>query len=135
MDSLNLSYAEGSVVLDQLVASQQTFGGSVEGNGAALAALAPALNAANLSVDEGIGLPNLFGAAGSEAAAPQDLPVVAPHQGVAVIGAVLQLHRPVQAAEGIQRHALDEDVVSDAPRLVHVNRSTRECGGAAVAPL
>lgn len=68
MDSLNLSYEEGSAVLDQLVASQQKFGGSVDGNAAALAALAPALNAANLSVDDGIGLLNLFAASGIDAA-------------------------------------------------------------------
>src|SRR3990172_6312207 len=68
MDSLNLSYEQGSAVLDQLVASQQKFGGSVDGNAAALAALAPALNAANLSVDDGIGLLNLFPASGGEPA-------------------------------------------------------------------
>lgn len=68
MDSLNLSYEQGSAVLDQLLASQQKFGGSVEGNAAALAALAPALNAANLSVDDGIGLLNLFAASGIDAA-------------------------------------------------------------------
>ena len=68
MDSLNLSYEQGSGVLDQLVVSQQKFGGSVEGNAAALAALAPALNAANLSVDDGIGLLNLFAASGIDAA-------------------------------------------------------------------
>jgi len=68
MDSLNLSYEQGSAVLDQLVVSQQKFGGSVEGNAAALAALAPALNAANLSVDDGIGLLNLFAASGIDAA-------------------------------------------------------------------
>lgn len=68
MDSLNLSYEQGSAVLDQLVVSQQKFGGSVEGNAAALAALAPALNAANLSVDDGIGLLNLFAASGLDAA-------------------------------------------------------------------
>ncbi|HSW41750.1 MAG TPA: phage tail tape measure protein, partial [Patescibacteria group bacterium] len=69
MDSLNLSYEQGSVVLDQLVASQQRFGGTVSGSAAALAALAPALNAANLSVDDGIGLLNLFAASGLDAAA------------------------------------------------------------------
>ncbi len=68
MDSLNLSYEQGSGVLDQLVVSQQKFGGSVDGNAAALAALAPALNAANLSVDDGIGLLNLFAASGIDAA-------------------------------------------------------------------
>ncbi|MEK6720532.1 MAG: phage tail tape measure protein [Chloroflexota bacterium] len=68
MDSLNLNYEQGSAVLDQLVASQQKFGGSVDGNAAALAALAPALNAANLSVDDGIGLLNLFAASGIDAA-------------------------------------------------------------------
>lgn len=68
MDSLNLSYEQGSSVLDQLVASQQKFGGSVDGNAAALAALAPALNAANLSVDDGIGLLNLFAVSGIDAA-------------------------------------------------------------------
>jgi len=68
MDLLNLSYEQGSAVLDQLVASQQKFGGSVDGNAAALAALAPALNAANLSVDDGIGLLNLFAASGIDAA-------------------------------------------------------------------
>ena len=68
MDSLSLSFEEGSVVLDQLVASQQKFGGSVDANAAALAALAPALNAANISVDDGIGLLNLFAASGLNAA-------------------------------------------------------------------
>lgn len=74
LDSLNLSYAEGSGLLDQLVASHQKYGGSVEANQAALSALAPALNAANLSVDDGVGLLNLFAASGIDAAAaPQAL--------------------------------------------------------------
>ncbi|HSW42804.1 MAG TPA: hypothetical protein VLM76_09875, partial [Patescibacteria group bacterium] len=58
-----------SAVLDQLVASQHKFGGSVTANAAALTGLAPALNAANLSVDDGIGLLNLFAASGLDAAA------------------------------------------------------------------
>jgi hypothetical protein len=74
LDSLGLSYEEGSGLLDQLVRSHQLYGGSVEENQAALARLAPALNAANLSVDDGVGLLNLFAASGIDAAAaPQAL--------------------------------------------------------------
>lgn len=74
MDSLNLDYEHGSAVLDQLIASQQKFGGPVGENAEALSKLAPALNAANISVDDGIGLLNLFAASGIDAAsAPQAL--------------------------------------------------------------
>lgn len=66
-DGFSLTAAQQKGILDQLVASQQKYGGSVTDNQGALVKLAPALNAANLSYDDGIGLLNLFEASGIDA--------------------------------------------------------------------
>ncbi len=68
-DTFNLTSAEQADVLDKLVVSHQRYGGSVESNQQALIDLAPALRAANLSYDDGIGLLNLFEKSGIDAAA------------------------------------------------------------------
>jgi hypothetical protein len=66
-DTYNLNSQQQSDVLDQLVTSQQKYGGSVTDNQAALAKLGPALTAANLNYGDGIGLLNLFAGAGIDA--------------------------------------------------------------------
>lgn len=54
-------------LMDQIVAGHQKYGGSVNDNVAALAKLAPALQAANFTVDDATGLLNLFAASGLDA--------------------------------------------------------------------
>ncbi len=68
-DTFNLTAEQQADILDKLVVSHQKYGGSVEKNQQALVDLAPALTAANLSYDDGIGLLNLFEKAGIDAAA------------------------------------------------------------------
>jgi phage-related minor tail protein len=66
-DAYGLSAEQQVGVLDQLLASTQKYGGSVSENQAVLAKLAPTLQAANLSYEDGIGLLNLFAASGIDA--------------------------------------------------------------------
>ncbi len=68
LDAWGLTAADAAGVMDKLVVSHQKYGGSIEANQAALAALAPALQAANLKVDDGIALLNLFEASGVDSA-------------------------------------------------------------------
>lgn len=67
LDTWGLSVERGTGLLDQLIASHQLYGGSVAENQKTLAALAPALRAANFEVDDGIAILNLFGAKGLDA--------------------------------------------------------------------
>lgn len=67
LDTWGLSVERGTGLLDQLIASHQLYGGSVAENQKTLAALAPALRAANVEVDDGIAILNLFGAKGLDA--------------------------------------------------------------------
>lgn len=69
LDALNLDASKAPGIMDQLVASHQHYGGSINANIDALTAMAPALNAANLSVDDGVGLLNMFASSGVDAAA------------------------------------------------------------------
>jgi hypothetical protein len=71
LDSWNLEASESAGIMDVLVKSHQLYGGSIEENQRLLAQLAPALQAANMSWEEGQGLLNLFSRAGvgGEAAA------------------------------------------------------------------
>lgn len=71
LDAWNLTAEQSGGVMDQLVASHQRFGGSIEANQEALATMAPALQAMNLTVDDGIGLLNMFAANGLDASAAQ----------------------------------------------------------------
>jgi phage-related minor tail protein len=67
LDSWGLTAADAAGLMDQLIVSHQKFGGSVDANQATLAALAPAMKAANMNIDDGISLLNLFGAKGLDA--------------------------------------------------------------------
>lgn len=71
LDAWGLTAKDSRGIMDQLVASHQKFGGSIEQNQAALSVLAPALKAMNLSVDDGIGLLNLFASTGLDASSAQ----------------------------------------------------------------
>lgn len=71
LDAWELTAADIPGLMDKLVASHQRYGGSIEQNEAALAAMAPQLKALNLTVDDGIGLLNLFASSGLDAAAGQ----------------------------------------------------------------
>lgn len=74
LDAWGLEAKESGRIMDLLVASHQKYGGSIDANQAALAALAPSLKAANLQLDDGQALLNLFAASGMDAAAaPQAL--------------------------------------------------------------
>ncbi len=69
LGALNLDASKAPGIMDQLVASHQRYGESINANIDALTAMAPALNAANLTVDDGVGLLNMFASAGVDAAA------------------------------------------------------------------
>lgn len=68
LDAWNLTAADAGPLMDKLVASHQKFGIVVTEDQAALQAMAPAMQAANMSVDDGIALLNLFQTAGISAA-------------------------------------------------------------------
>lgn len=68
LDAWGLTAADAGDIMDKLVVSSQEYGGSIEDNQRALAELAPALRAANLTVDDGVGLLNLFAASGVDSA-------------------------------------------------------------------
>ena len=55
-------------LMDGLIADHQKFGGVIADSQASLAAMAPAMQAANMSIDDGRALLNLFNAAGIDAA-------------------------------------------------------------------
>jgi hypothetical protein len=67
LDAWNLTATDAGPLMDKLIAGHQKFGGSVSESQAALAAMAPAMTAANMTVDDGIALLNLFNAAGIDA--------------------------------------------------------------------
>jgi hypothetical protein len=71
LDAWGLTAEDAAGIMDQLVASHQEYGGSIEDNQRALALLAPALKANNVSFDEGVGLLNLFAASGLDATKAQ----------------------------------------------------------------
>lgn len=64
LDAWNKTGADANGVLDLLVASHQKYGGSLEENQQALAALAPGLQALGADLNDGVGLLNLFETAG-----------------------------------------------------------------------
>lgn len=63
----NVDASDSTSVMDQLVASHQKYGGSIEDDQRALVALAPALQASNTSLDEAIGFLNLAAKSGIDA--------------------------------------------------------------------
>lgn len=67
MDSWGLSADEMAGLMDRLLVSNQRWGGTITDTQRTLAALAPAMKAANLTLDDGIELLNLFGAKGLDA--------------------------------------------------------------------
>lgn len=71
LDAWGLTADHTDDIMDKLIASHQKYGGSIEENQAALAAMAPQLKALNLDIDDGIGLLDLFAASGLDAAAGQ----------------------------------------------------------------
>ncbi len=74
LDAWNLTATDAGPIMDKLIVSHQRFGGSIAESEASLKALAPAMTAANLTVDDGIAMLNLFNAAGIDASkAPQAL--------------------------------------------------------------
>lgn len=68
LDAWNLTAEDSQGLMDKLIVSHQKYGGSVEESEQALADLAPSLQAANLTIDDGIGLLNLFAASGVDSA-------------------------------------------------------------------
>ncbi len=69
LDSFNLKATQGGEVLDALIVGHEKWGGSLVGNQATLAKMAPALNAANLGYKDGVALLGLFDSAGVDAEA------------------------------------------------------------------
>ncbi|MBE3073126.1 MAG: phage tail tape measure protein, partial [Acidobacteria bacterium] len=68
LDAWNLTAADAGPLMDGLIADHQKFGGVIGDSQAALAAMAPAMQAANMSIDDGRALLNLFNASGIDAA-------------------------------------------------------------------
>lgn len=74
LHAFNLDASMTPAIMDKLIASHQVYGTVITDNEEALAKMAPALQAMNMGVDDGIALLNLFKAAGIDAAkAPQAL--------------------------------------------------------------
>lgn len=71
LDAWGLTADDARGIMDKLVASHQKYGGSIAENETALASMAPQLKALNLTVDDGIGLLNLFASSGLDAASGQ----------------------------------------------------------------
>jgi hypothetical protein len=71
LDGFGLTADDAAGIMDKLVVAHQKFGGSIEDNQAALAAMAPQLKALNLGLDDGIGLLDLFAASGLDASSGQ----------------------------------------------------------------
>lgn len=69
VDAWGLSLEDVGGLLDKLTVSGQKWGGSIEADQKALAAMAPQLKAFNLDIDDGIALLDLFKASGLDAAA------------------------------------------------------------------
>jgi hypothetical protein len=67
LDAWNLTAADAGTIMDKLIVSHQKYGGVVADSERALSAMAPAMQAANMTVDDGIALLNLFNAAGIDA--------------------------------------------------------------------
>lgn len=67
LDAFNLKATDSGLLMDKLIVSHQRFGGVIAESESALAKMAPALGAANLGLDDGIALLNLFNAAGIDA--------------------------------------------------------------------
>jgi hypothetical protein len=68
LDAWGLQASDAKGIMDQLIASHEKYGGSIEANQTALAQLAPALRASNTSIDEAIGFLNLAASSGLDAA-------------------------------------------------------------------
>jgi hypothetical protein len=68
-DAYETTLLEALGILDALVVSHRTYGGSLIANRDALVAMAPAIRAANLQWQDGLALINLFNAAGVDATA------------------------------------------------------------------
>lgn len=75
-DAFEVDLLEALKILDALVVSTQTYGGTLVDNRTALVELAPTLKAANLGWQQGLELINLFNSAGIDAAA---IPVALQH--------------------------------------------------------
>lgn len=67
LDNWGLTAKDAGRIMDALIVSHQRFGGSIADNQRTLAQLAPAMRAANFSIDDGISLLGLFGAKGLDA--------------------------------------------------------------------
>jgi hypothetical protein len=69
LDAWNLTASDTTAIMDTLIAGQQTYGGSIAESQDLLAKLAPVLQGANMSWQQGTELINLFNAAGVDATA------------------------------------------------------------------
>ncbi len=67
LDAWNLNADSSLEIMDRLIASHQEFGGVIAVSQSALVAMAPAMQAANMTIDDGIALLNLFNQSGVDA--------------------------------------------------------------------
>ena len=119
LDAWNLQAEDAQGIMDKLIVSHQKYGGSIEENEAALANLAPALKAANLTIDDGIGLLNLLQTAGVDSA-------------VAVTGMTKALKK-VKSPEELQ--ALIEDIRNTEDPFLRAQKAADLFGAKAGAKL
>ena len=68
LDAWNLTADNAAGLMDKLIVSHQKYGGSITDSQAALADMAPAMQAMNMTVDDGIALLNLFALSGIDSA-------------------------------------------------------------------
>jgi hypothetical protein len=64
LDNWGLTAGDAQMVMDKVIVSHQKWGGEIDKNLVTLAKVAPAMRAANFSIDDGIALLGLFGAKG-----------------------------------------------------------------------
>jgi len=69
LDAWGLTAQDSTGIMDLLVASHQKFGGSIEANQGALAALAPSMTALGLTAEDAVGYLNMFAASGVDSGA------------------------------------------------------------------
>lgn len=72
LDAWGLTARDAQAVMDKLIVSHQKYGGEISANQQALASLGPVLKGLNLTIDDGIGLLNLFASSGLDASVAQN---------------------------------------------------------------
>jgi hypothetical protein len=110
LDAWNLDSSKSGEIMDKLIESHQQYGGSISENEDALNRLAPALQALNLDVDDGISLLNLFQESGLDASKAQ----------AALNAAITKLPEGTSLEEFVAHLATIEDPAERARQAIEV---------------